>query len=470
MRQNKWIKYGYFLSLVAVSLAASQCNPPAREIRSDKPNIIFILADDLGYADLGCYGQEMIKTPNLDRMAEKGIRFTDFYAGSSICAPSRATLILGKHTGNLRSAGQEQTLLPDDQTVAGLLKGQGYSTGIIGKWGLGEAGSTGVPWKQGFDFFYGFINQIRAHNFYPDWLWRNQDTVNLSNKVIYADSTYARGLAGGSTNKEEYAPDLFTAEAIKFIENNQKKPFFLYLAHTLPHANNQSWTIGEHGMEVPDYGIYADEAWPDEQKGYAAMVTYLDSLVGVVVKKVDELGLSENTLIIFTSDNGPHAEAQEFLPNDPEFFNSNGPLRGMKRDLYEGGIRVPMLAVWPGHINDGSVSVHPAAFWDVLPTACELAGANVPVGLDGISFLPALMGGQQPEHDYLFWSMPEAGGKAALRHGDWKLVSVNRNNNPRYELYDLKNDLGEQNNLFEEREQKAKGLIEHLNDFKYGEE
>lgn len=401
--------------------------------RRRKPNIIYILADDLGYGDLGCYGQERIRTPRIDSLAAGGMRFTDHYAGSTVCAPSRCTLMTGLHTGHCRIRGNARLPLePSDVTVAEVLKRAGYTAGLIGKWGLGEEGSTGVPNRKGFDYFFGYLNQRHAHNYYPEYLYRNEERVRLDNKVPKADEVGA----GVAEEKIEYSHDLFAAEALRFVETNRQKPFFLYMALTIPHANNEA---GHQGMEVPSYAPYDNEDWPDAQKGHAAMITRMDRDIGRIVDKLEELGLDEDTLVLFSSDNGPHREGGA----DPKFFDSNGPLRGIKRDLYEGGIRVPMIARWPGVIAPGTTSSHVSAFWDVLPTLADVAGVRPPEDLDGISFLPALRGQEaaQAEHDYLYWEFHERGSKQAARLGDWKGVRFIRDD--RFELYDLAKDRGE---------------------------
>ncbi len=407
-----------------------------------KTNIIYILADDLGYGDLGCYGQQNIRTPELDQMAAQGMRFTQHYSGSTVCAPSRSVLMTGLHTGHTRVRGNARVpLRPQDITVAELLSDAGYATGLIGKWGLGEAGTTGHPNSKGFDTFFGYLNQRHAHNYYPEFLWRNREKVQLRNEV---DPGSASGLGGVSTNKLDYSHDLFTDEALSFIKRNRDQPFFLYLAYTIPHANNEA---RNKGMEVPDFGIYSDEDWPDPQKGHAAMITRMDRDIGNILDMLGELGIDHKTLVLFSSDNGPHQEGG----NDPAFNDSNGPLRGIKRSLHEGGIRVPMLAWWPGTIEAGHTSDHISAFWDLLPTACELAGIKPPAPVDGISFLPELLASPQKEHDYLYWEFTERGGSQAIRQGNWKAVRKQVNNNPDapVELYDLSRDLSESDNIAE---------------------
>jgi len=409
------------------------------------PNIIFILADDLGYGDLGCYGQTEIKTPSLDRMAAKGMLFTQHYAGSTVCAPSRCVLMSGLHTGHCRVRGNSPGLLkPEDVTVAELLKRAGYVTGIIGKWGVGRPPPPGDPAHNGFDYFFGYLSMVHAHNYYPEFLWRNERKVKLGNIVEYTKSGYARDVGGVSTNKLDYSHDLFTKEALKFVKKNRNSPFFLELAYTIPHANNQACP---KGMEVPNYGIYKDKDWPEPEKGKAAMITRMDRDIGRLQFRLRELGIDNRTLVMFSSDNGPHEESGVA----PDFFDSNGPLRGIKRDLYEGGIRVPLIARWPGKIKPGSVSDHVSAFWDFLPTCVELAGLTPPKGIDGISMLPTLIGQRerQKKHRFLYWEFHERGGKQAVRMGNWKAVRVHWHKNPDgpLELYNLKDDIGEKHNI-----------------------
>ncbi|MEX2428824.1 MAG: arylsulfatase [Bacteroidales bacterium] len=416
-----------------------------------KPNIIYILADDLGYGDIGAYGQTEIQTPNLDKMAEKGIRFTQHYSGSTVCAPSRCVLMTGLHTGHAKiRANSSLPLSEEDVTVGNLLQDAGYKTGVIGKWGLGELNTTGHPNKQGFDYFFGYLSQLRAHNFYPDYLWRNTEKVPLDNEVVYVQEGKLKGRGSAAVEKNEYSHDLFTADALNFVEESADEPFFLYLAYTIPHTNNEHWLVDEHGMEVPDYGQYADKDWPDAQKGLAAMITLMDRDIGKIKEKLEKLGIDKNTLVIFTSDNGPHSEGE----NDPKFFNSSGGLRGQKRDLYEGGIRVPMIAYWPETIEPGQTSDHISAHWDFLPSACDLAGIEAPDNIDGISFMPELLGEEQAEHKALYWefNLPNKGGKQAVRKGKWKLVKLDilDPSKTRLELYNLENDRAEQQDVSEQ--------------------
>lgn len=396
-----------------------------------RPNIIFILADDLGYGDLGCYGQETIQTPVLDRLASEGVRFTQCYSGSTVCAPSRCCLMTGMHTGHCTIRGNADIpLRSEDVTVADVLKDAGYSTALIGKWGLGEPDTTGIPNKQGFDYFFGYLNQVHAHNYYPEYLWRNEERVPLEGNKERPDKPRV------SSERAQYSSDLFTKEACAFITQQKQNPFFLYLAYTLPHANNERGAAEGDGMEAPSHEPYADRPWPSPQKGHAAMITRLDRQVGEVLDAVKAQGIENNTIIFFASDNGPHKEGGA----DPKFFKSSGPLRGLKRDLYEGGIRVPVLARWPGQIRPGSVSDQIWAFWDFLPTAADLAGADVPA-TDGVSAVPALAGKKLDNERPLYWEFHERAFQRAARMGKWKAVW--RASDKPLELYNLESDLGE---------------------------
>jgi arylsulfatase A-like enzyme len=405
---------------------------------AEKPNIIFIMADDLGYGDLGCYGQKIVQTPNLDQLARNGVRFTQAYSGSTVCAPARSVLMTGQHTGHTRVRGNLRIpLRPEDVTVAEVLKQAGYTTGLIGKWGLGEPGTTGIPNRKGFDYFFGYLNQRHAHNYYTSYLWRNEERVPLPNVVPNEDPQGG----GVATVREVYSHDLFTREALEFVERHKARPFFLYLAYTIPHANNGA---GQKGMEVPDLGPYTDRDWPEPQKGFAGMMHRLDRDIGALVQRLEELNIANNTIVFFTSDNGPHREGG----NNPQYFNSSGPLRGIKRDLYEGGIRVPMIVQWPARIQKGRVSDQIVTFWDFFPTAAELAGTTAPPGIDGISLVPALLGKEQTkQHEFLYWEFHERGFTQAVRMGDWKAVRSGGHAEAPLELYDLSKDLGEKNNL-----------------------
>ncbi len=378
------LRYAVLLAaglILCFKVPAKAANPPAL-----RPNIVFIMADDLGYGELGCYGQKTLQTPNIDRLATEGLRFTDAYAGSTVCAPSRCVLMTGLHTGHCRVRGNARVpLLPEDVTVGEVLRDAGYVTGMFGKWGLGEPESTGLPNRQGFEHWFGYLNQRHAHNYYPEYLWDNETKFPLTGNV-------AQG--GVASSKAVYSHDVIADRTLKFLDGVSEKPFFLYVPVTLPHVNNELYRATKNGMEVPDYGPFAEKDWPDPEKGRAMMIHMLDRDVGRIMDKIRQLGIDENTLVIFTSDNGPQQEGGSKL----EFFNSSGPLRGYKRDLYEGGIRVPLIARWPGVVQAGQTSEVPFTFWDFLPTAAELAGGKIPEGLDGISVLPILVGEKLAGH------------------------------------------------------------------------
>lgn len=411
-----------------------------------KPNIIFILADDLGYGEVGCYGQKEIKTPALDQMAKEGMRFTGAYAGSTVSAPSRCCLMTGLHTGHCRVRGNGRVPLEaSDQTVAELLKREGYATALIGKWGLGEPGTSGHPNLKGFDYFFGYTSQRHAHNYWPGWLWRNQEKVELRNELNGShDFT-----TGDATKKVDYSHDLFTADALKWIDEKKDEPFFLYLSYTIPHANNEA-----RNMDVPSDAPYSDRNWPQQQKNKAAMITRMDGDVGKVLAKLRALGIDRDTLVIFSSDNGPHKEGGA----EPEFFNSSGELRGIKRALYDGGIRVPTIAWWPGTIEACSESDAPWAAWDFLPTAAAVAGMTTPKGLDGVSVLPTFRGEKQAAlwDRPLYWEFHERGFKQAVRWGQWK--AVRRGVDGPVELYDVLDDPGEKRNVAAEHREIAMRL------------
>ena len=399
-----------------------------------RPNIILVMADDLGYGELGCYGQTKALTPRLDQMAKDGMRFTQAYSGNTLCAPARCSLLTGLHTGHtLIRANFEVSLRPQDTTIGQVLKGAGYNTAAIGKWGLGKEGSTGTPNKKGFDFFYGVLTHMQAHNYYPDFVYRNEERESTGNVLERMNV---------SKVKTEYFPDLMTAEAFKYIDRaaGGKEPFFLYLPYTLPHVNNEQ--DPEHQNEIPSLGMYADKPWTHANKGHAAMITYLDSVVGQLLDKVKEAGLEENTLVIFTADNGPLIVGGV----DPIFFMSSGPLQGYKRDMYEGGLRVPMIAYWAGHTPPGAVSDRPTAFWDLMPTFADLAGAKNGFQTDGVSIVPDLLGQQNPKPpEPMYWEVHEGGFRQAVRVGDWKAIYTPAVQ--KLELYDLSNDIGEEHDL-----------------------
>lgn len=401
----------------------------ARDTRSRRPpNIVLIVADDLGRGDLGAYGQRLIRTPHLDRMAREGVRFTDAYAPSPVCAPSRASFMTGLHQGHARIRGnvgrhnERVPLRPEDLTVAEVLKGAGYRTGAVGKWGLGEPGTTGVPGRQGFDYFYGYLNQAHAHDYYTEYLWQNDERLTLR---------------GGT-----YSHDLMTREALAFVRREDDRPFFLYLAYTLPHANNELTRKTGNGMEVPSDAPYSRERWTPQQRNYAAMVTRLDADVGELIRLLKEMDIDRETMVLFTSDNGP--QGREEGGYDQMLFDSNGPFRGLKRELYEGGIRVPLLVRWPGRVRAGVTSPFPVTLCDLLPTAASLAGARVPVS-DGVSLHDLLLGGRAPRRESLYWEFHEGGFVQAVRIGSWK--AVRKGIHGAVELYDLKSDIGETRDL-----------------------
>ena len=433
-------------------------NTPTKIENSSPPNIILIMADDLGYGDIGVYGQSLFPTPNIDRLAKGGIRFLQHYSGSTVCAPSRSALMTGQHSGHTFIRGNlergftldnegQYPLASEELTIAEVLKEANYRTGAFGKWGLGYPGSEGDPNFQGFDQFYGYKCQRVAHNYYPTHLWNNQKKEKL------------RGNDGATT--ETYAPELIHQKALSFLEENKESPFFMFYPSVIPHAELVApieYMAKYRGLFLPEKkfirkkgGYNVGRYNPQEEchAAFAAMINVLDDQVGEIIDKIHELGIAENTLILFTSDNGPHLEGGA----DPDYFNSNGPLRGYKRDLYEGGIRVPMIAYWPSKIQPGSTTDHPSAFWDFFPTAIEIAGLNKNwADIDGISFLPTLTGKEQKAHPYLYWEFLKKGGRQAVRMDQWKAVRLNMSNNPDapIELYRLTDDIGEENNIAEQ--------------------
>lgn len=430
------------LSLPALPLVRTALAQP----RDTRPNFVFIMADDMGVHDLGCYGQKFIRTPHMDRAAAEGLRFTDCYAGASVCAPSRSVLMTGQHTGHTRVranasrlTGDRVPLRPEDRTIASLLKGpewqgafdedRAYATGLFGKWGLGEPGTTGLPNNHGFDEWYGFLNQQHAHHHYPQYLWRNKTREPL------------RG--NWNNGRREYASDLFLREALHFIDRHRYQPFFLYFSPTIPHAE----------FDAPDLGAYASQPWPEPAKHYAAMVTRFDSYVGRIIDRLREAGLDENTLVFVTSDNGAPCNHKE--------FTSMGTLRGRKGDVHEGGLRVPMLARWPGRIKPG-VSALPWSFQDVLPTLADLAQSRgVPPNVDGISIAPALLGKPQNPDRPLYWEQ-FAGNRfqQAVRWGPWKAIRPQAK--APLELYHLPSDPGEAANVAAQNPAQVRKIEEYL--------
>jgi len=401
---------------------------------TERPNIIYIMVDDLGYGDLSCYGQQTLKTPNIDHLAEEGLRFTDHYSGHTVCRPSRLVLWTGQHSGHTAiHANTNYFLQPSDVTVGERLQRAGYVTGGVGKWANGDVTNSGHPNLQGFDFWMGYLDQGRAHNYYPEYLWRNTEKVILPGNKEGPKRNV-------SISRKTYSHDVMTEEALGFIRRSAAgdKPFLLHVHWTIPHTNNEGGRATGDGQEIPDWGEFASKDWPNPEKGFAAMIKKMDADVGRMMQLLKELKIDENTVVFFTSDNGPHQEGGHKM----EFFDSNGDLRGYKRDLYEGGVRVPMIARWPGKIKPGSTTSHPSAFWDWVPTACQLAGAKSPQGVDGISYVPTLLGQKQQAHDYLYWRY---GDKQAVRQGPYKGVRL-KPKSP-IELYNLTNDIGEKTNI-----------------------
>ena len=411
------------ISLLLLAAGALSITSPSAE-SAERPNIVFIMADDLGRGDLGCYGQERIKTPRLDRLAEQGLRFTQAYCGTSVCAPSRCSLMTGLHMGHapiranreIQPEGQKP-LPPQTFTVAQLLKEAGYSTACIGKWGLGMFDTEGSPLKVGFDHFFGYNCQRHAHSYFPSYLYNNATRVELDGKT--------------------YAQDLIAADAIDWVRQNKDRPFFLYYALTLPHGK----------FEIPSTGQYADQNWPEGEKIYAAMVTRMDADIGRLLDVLTELKLDEKTIVFFVSDNGAAGGVGASGGHQMEFFNSNGDLRGMKRSMYEGGLCVPAIVRWPGHAPAGKVSDEAWAFWDFLPTCAELVGAKLPANakIDGLSIVSALRGGAGPKRDHFYWELHEGGSQQAVRFGDWKAVKTSPTSP--LELYNLATDRTEQQNV-----------------------
>jgi arylsulfatase A-like enzyme len=432
-------------------LAFAQLKRPAKR----PPNIVVIVADDLGYGDVSCYGQLRFQTPNIDRLATEGMKFTQGYAGTAVCSPSRSSLFTGQHTGhtpvrgNLAVKPEGQYPLPDSsRIIPQLLKQAGYATGCFGKWGLGGPGSPGDPVNKGFDEFFGYNSQTLAHNYYPYYLWHNRDKVLLPEN---------RGARSGT-----YAPTLIQEHLLAFIEQHQAQPFAVFMTTVIPHAELAAppaymrQAIGHYGPEKPyigpdtsaatfaKTGAYLSQPYP--RAAVVATMRVLDDHVGQIMQKLKQLHLDDNTLVVFTSDNGPSSEGGK----DLAYFNSSGGLRGAKRDLYEGGIRVPFIVRWPGQVKAGTVTSQLAAFWDFLPTFTDVAGLKSPAGIDGLSLLPTLTGrGRQPQHPHLYWEFYEQGGSVAARWGQWKAVRLNMAATPTgpIELYDLASDRGEKHNV-----------------------
>lgn len=454
----------FLLSIISTNAVAAQSS--ARQAKL--PNIIYIYADDMGYGELGCYGQKKIETPHLDRMAAEGKRFTQHYTSMPVCAPARCMLMTGKHSGHsyIRgnhelggfpdSAERGQMPLADDEiTIAEMLKRKGYRTALIGKWGLGMNNTEGSPLRQGFDYYYGYLDQKQAHNYYPTHLWENDRWDSLHQPFIDVhqklDPETATDADFDIFNGKVYAPDKMTEKALEFIRENRNQHFFLYLPYTIPHVSLQApekYVEMYRGKfdEKPYYGEkgYASTKFP--LSTYAAMITYLDDQVGLVMQMIKKLGLDENTIIMFSSDNGATFNGGV----DANFFNSMGGLRGYKMDVYEGGIRMPFIARWPGKIKSGTTSDLISVQYDLMATLAELSGQNPPP-TDGISFLPELLGkkGQQKLHPYIYFEYPEKGGQIAIRMGKWKGVKTNLRKEPAgsWQLFDLENDITESQDL-----------------------
>jgi len=439
--------------LALVAIVAALCAPVARAQDTPRPNFIFVLVDDMGRGDLSCYGQENWTTPNLDRMAAEGLRFTDAYAGSTVCAPSRATLLTGMHTGNVYQRGNGDIQFPEDPeeiTIATLLKRAGYETAMIGKSGVAcDSTDAGLPTRKGFDHFFGLLSHRAAHRQYPEFLYRNGERIRIEGNEGYTG--------------EQYASELFVEDALDWIGAHRGSPFFLHLSLTPPHAD----LVAPERYTAPFRGKF-DETnndksgylfQPEPAAAYAGMVAFIDESVGRLLDRLEELGLDENTVVFFASDNGPHREGGARI----ERFDSNGPFRGGKRDLYEGGIRTPQIAWGPGLVPAGGVTDFPTAFWDVGPTMLDLAQTEIPDWMDGISIVPTMRGQDQPGADrVLYWEFHEQGGKQAIRRGDWKAVrlGVGRDPDGPVQLFNLAEDPGERSDIADERPEIAAELAE----------
>ncbi len=472
------IKLGQLFVLITVVSCFVSCKRE-ESVKENKPNIIYILADDLGYGELGVYGQEKIKTPNIDALASSGLLFTQHYSGSPVCAPSRYMLMTGKHAGHARIRSNDEwaergpvwdyekavndpnlegqrPILNSTVTLGELFQAAGYKTAIVGKWGLGAPLTEGIPNKNGFDFFYGYNCQRQAHQLYPKHLWINEEKDWLNNEIVAPNTKLDKGVdiftleSYQKYDQKDYAPAKMQTEVLRFIENNKDQPFFMYYASPLPHlplqvpqeyVDRYVKIFGEEEPYLGDKGYFPNR-YP--HAAYAGMITYLDDQVGEIVAKLKELGIYENSLIVFTSDNGPSYTGGV----DADFFNSANPFPNnygrTKGFTYEGGIRVPMIASWPGKIKAGSTTDHISAFWDVLPTFGELVESDAPEDIDGISFLPTLFGEEQAQHEFLYWEFPSYQGQQAVRMGDWKGIRKDIfKGNMKLELYDLKNDIAE---------------------------
>ncbi|NOR76439.1 MAG: sulfatase-like hydrolase/transferase [Draconibacterium sp.] len=475
-----FIAIGFFLGIAG-------CNSTNKSSDNfiQKPNIIYILADDLGYGELGCFGQELIETPNIDKLAEVGVKFTEHYSGAPVCAPSRCVLLTGKHSGHAQVRGNDEwgvrgdvwgyeSMIADSPlegqrpmeegtiTIGEKMQQAGYKTAMFGKWGLGAPHTHSIPTKMGFDFFVGYNCQRQAHTYYPVHLYKNEARLYLGNDTVAPNTKLEKGAdpydfnSYKKYNLQSYSPDVMFNELTGFVNENNDNPFFIYWASPIPHAALQApkrWVdyyVNKFGDEEPYLGNkgYFPHRYP--HAAYAAMVSYLDENVGKLVQQLKDLGIYDNTLIVFTSDNGATYNGG----TDSPWFNSGGPFKieygWGKGFTHEGGIRTPMIASWPGHTKPGTESHHISAFWDVMPTLCEIAGVDSPENGDGISFLPALVGEEQIAHEHLYWEFPSYGGQQAVRMGKWKAIRKNiMKGNMTLELYNLEEDIQEQNNIAE---------------------
>ena len=485
------LSFVFIVFLGVITLSSCRNEYKAANTKPLKPNIIYILADDLGYADIGCYGNDKIETPNIDKLAEEGMKFTQHYSGDAVCAPSRCVLLTGKHTGHsdvrnnnpwasrgdvwsLEAMTKDSTLegqppmRESTVTIASVLKKAGYKTGMSGKWGLGAPNTTSTPTQKGFDFFIGYNCQRVAHTYYPPFLYKNDKRVYLSNKIIPLSEKLPKDTnpldekSYALYTQQDYAPDIMYNEIENFVTENKDTTFFFYWASPIPHVALQApkrWVdyyLKKFGDEKPYVGSngYYPTRYPHAT--YAAMISYLDENIGKLITKLKELGVYDNTLIIFTSDNGPTFNGGA----DAQWFNSAGILGSGKREikgsLDDGGVRVPMIAEWPGKIKPGVISDHVSAFWDIFPTFCELSGEEIPNGLDGISMLPTLLNqGNQQQHEYLYW---ELGRNQAIRLGNWKAVRPLKGKDKKIRLYNLKTDIKERNDVADQNPEVIKKM------------
>jgi len=467
------MKNHFYKAIVIFLLVFTSCKEKAKKTDTKEtnknPNIVFILVDDMGYGDLSSYGQKTLQTPNIDKLAANGMKFTQHYAGSTVCAPSRAALLTGKHTGHtsVRGNSPEGQLLEDnEETIAEMLGKKGYNTAVIGKWGVGNHPEPNDPARNGFDHAYGYVNMWHAHNFYPEFLYRNGVKETLNGNVTDWTYDYPKDMKEGTgvaKEKVTYAVGKLQADALNYIEKNKDNPFFLYYCLNIPHANNEAGYYTGDGMEVPNYGKFTNKDWPNPEKGFATTISIIDNSVAEIEAKLNELGIADNTIVVFVSDNGPHNEGG----HKSKFFDSNGIYRGDKRDLYEGGIRVPLIVKWPNKVKPGSVANRPVATWDFLSTFADIVGADTSDDLDGVSFLPTLVGedDKQKEHEYLYWAFYELGGRQAIRVGDWKYIKLNVRDQSKpvvEELYNIAQDPSESNNVIAQNPEKVKELAEKM--------